>query len=422
MGSRSAPAVTVGGRLGPLAEPAFRRLFFGRLVSFAGSAVAPVALAFAVLDVTGSTTDLGLVLAASAVPQVFFLLVGGVISDRLPRHQVMVASNVISALAQGLSALLLLTGAARIWHLAALAALRGIATAFFFPASEGLVPQIVSRERLQPANALLRLALNGTNVLGTALGGVLVAATSPGWAIAFDALSFVVAAVVLASLQLPPRPVRGSASFLTELREGWTEFWSRTWLWGIVVQFSLVNAAWAGGFQLLGPVVAQRQLGGAAAWGLVLSALAAGFVAGGLLAVRWQPSRPLLVGSFGVLAMVLPLAAMALHLPTAWLAAVAFLGGVGLEQFGVAWVTVMQEQIPADRLSRVFSYDALGSFVFIPVGFAVAGPVASWLGVTATIWACAALITVATLLVLMSSDVRRMQRIGAATASVPAAS
>lgn len=397
-------------RWGPLAEPLFRRLFVGRLVSFLGSSVAVVALAFAVLDVSGSPADLGIVLAAREVPQVIFLLIGGVVADRLPRNRVMVVSNVLSGVAQGVAAVLLLTGDARVWQLAALAAVNGVAVSFFFPASEGLVPQTVSRGRLQQANALLRLAQTSTSIGGAALGGLLVAATSPGWAIAADAASYLLAAAVLVSLRLPAIRKDAAASFLRDLHEGWREFWSRTWLWSIVLQFSLVNAAWAGGFQLLGPVEANRRLGGASAWGLVLSALSAGFVVGGLVALRWRTGRPLLVGTLGVFTMALPMAALAGNAPVWLLAAAAFTAGVGLEQFGVAWSTVMQEQIPMERLSRVYSYDALGSFVFIPIGFAAAGPAAAAIGVTPTIWVATGVLVGVTLLVLLSADVRGMSR------------
>ncbi len=400
----------MGRRVGPLAEPLFRRLFVGRLVSFLGSSVAVVALAFAVLDVSGSPADLGIVLAAREVPQVLFLLIGGVVADRLPRNQVMVAANVLSGVSQAVTAVLLLTGNARVWQIAALAAVNGVAISFFFPASEGLVPQTVSRPRLQQANALLRLAQTSTNVGGAALGGLLVAATSPGLAIAIDAVTYLVAAAVLVSLRLPPIRKGAAGNFVRELKEGWQEFRSRTWLWAIVLQFSLVNAAWSGGFQLLGPVVADRRLGGAAAWGLVLSALSAGLVVGGLIALRWRTRRPLLVGTLGVFTIALPMAALAGNAPVGLVAVAAFVAGVGIEQFGVAWSTVMQEQIPLDRLSRVYSYDALGSIVFIPIGFAAAGPAAAVIGIVPTIWIATATVVVVTLLVLLSGDVRRMTR------------
>src|SRR5262245_34673249 len=247
-GTRSAASSATGAsggklplpdQLSPLRHREFRLLFTGRIASFAGSAMATVALAFAVLELTGSKTDLGLVLAARAVPQVVFLLVGGVWADRLPRHLVMVASNAVSGTSQAVLAVLLLSGNAEIWQVAVLGAANGFSTAFFFPASQGIVPQTVPTDIRQQANALLRLGLNATSISGAALSGLLVAATSPGVAIAFDAVSYFAAAAVLAPMRVPAGLRLAGSSFVAELRAGWHGFWSRTWLWVIVLQFGV---------------------------------------------------------------------------------------------------------------------------------------------------------------------------------------
>jgi len=226
--------------------------------------MAPVALAFAVLGLTGSTTDLGLVLAARSVATIIFLLLGGVWSDRLPRHLVMVGSNLVSGASEAAVAVLLLTGSAKIWELAVLAFVNGCSSAFFFPASTGILPQKVPVPMLQQANATLRLSLNATNIAGAAIGGILVAATSPGWAIAIDAVSFGLAAATIGAMNLPPGMRLEGSSVFAELHEGWRDFWSRTWLWAIVVRFGVVNAVQSGALQVLGPAVAKRHLGGAA--------------------------------------------------------------------------------------------------------------------------------------------------------------
>jgi MFS family permease len=252
--------------LGPLRERSFRFLFLGRTTTFIGNAFANIALAFAVLDLTGSKSDLGFVLAARTLPQVLFLLVGGIWADRLPRHRVMVVSNVVSGLSQGAIAVLLLTGQAEIWHLLALAAVNGLSTAFFFPAATGIVPQTVPQAMLQPANAILRLGQNASWIAGAALGGLVVAATSPGVGIAVDAAAFLVAAVLLAMIRLPATLRIEASNFFADLTEGWREFRSRTWLWVIVLQFGFVNAMILGVEGVLGPAVANDHLGGAAAW------------------------------------------------------------------------------------------------------------------------------------------------------------
>jgi Major Facilitator Superfamily len=397
-------------RGGPLREREFRLLFAGRTISMVGSAMAPVALAFAVLDLTGSTTDLGLVLASRSVATIAFLLLGGVWADRLPRHHVMVGSNLVSGAAQAVVAVLLLTGSAHIWELAALAFVNGCSSAFFFPASTGIVPQTVPVSMLQQANATLRLALNGTNIAGAALGGILVAATSPGWAILVDAVSYGLAAAALGAMNLPRGLRLEGSSVLSELHEGWRDFWSRTWLWAIVVQFGVVNAVGSGALQILGPVVAKRHLGGAAAWGAVLTAETVGLVACGVLMLRWRPRRMLFVATLAVFPFVLPLVALIGPAPVVVVVAAAFATGFSIEIFGVLWDTAMQQEIPQEKLSRLSSYDALGSWVLMPLGLAAIGPVASVLGTRVTLVACIALIVGATAPVLLSRDVRTLER------------
>ena len=253
--------------LGPLARPEFRLLFLGRTVSFFGNAMATVALAFAVLEVTGSKSDLGLVIAARSLPQVAFILIGGVWADRLPRHVVMVASNVLSGATQTALAVLLITHHAHLPVLFALAAANGTATAFFFPASAGIVPQTVDSSMIQQANVLLRLALNLSFIGGAAAAGFVVQGFGPGWAIAVDAATFYLAALFILPMHLPAGLRLEGSSLLSDLRTGWQEFRSRTWLWAIVAQFSLVNAAESGALNVLGPVVSKEQLGGPKAWG-----------------------------------------------------------------------------------------------------------------------------------------------------------
>jgi MFS family permease len=397
-------------RLGPLREREFRLLFSGRTISMAGSAMAPVALAFAVLDLTGSTTDLGLVLAARQIPTVIFILFGGVWADRLPRHQVMVASNLLSGASQAVTAVLLISGHARIWHLAVLAAVNGSSSAFFFPASTGIVPQTVPAPMLQQANATLRLALNATNITGAAVGGILVAATSPGWAIAIDAGSYAGAAFCIGAMNLPPGLRIEGSTVLHELRDGWRDFWSRTWLWAIVLQFAVVNAVETGAVDVLGPPVAKKHLGGAGAWGAVLAATSLGLVLTGVVMLRWRPRRILRTATFGIFPMVLPLLALGWPAPLVVVIASGFLAGVGVEVFGVLWDTTMQQEIPGEKLSRLSSYDALGSFVLMPIGLAVAGPLGAAIGFRTTFLGSAALVAVSTAFVLLSRDVRTLER------------
>jgi MFS family permease len=403
--------VTLQGRLGPLEERDFRLLFLGRTTSLLGSAFAPVALAFAVLDdLAGSATELGVVLAAIWLPQIVFILVGGVVGDRLPRNLIMVSTDLVMAASQATVAVLLLTDSAELWHLFVLQLLRGIANAFFFPAATGLVPAVVSAPRLQQANALLRLSQSGTMIFGAALAGLIVAALGSGIALAFDAATFLVSATFLARIAIPPGARAATQDFLGELREGWSEFSSRTWLWAIVIQFLFINGFANGTFVVLGPVVANEELGGASAWGLILAADAAGMVLGGLLVLRTRPKRILLVATLAVFLMAPVYLLLAAPAALVVIAAGAVAMGVGTEVFSVLWDTSLQQQIPHDRLSRVSSYDALGSFVCIPVGISIAGPVADVIGVRGALGLSAAVVLVATALVLLVRDVRQLRR------------
>jgi MFS family permease len=397
--------------LAPLRHRDFRLLFFGRVVSFAGSAMAPVALAFAVLDLGGSPSDLGIVLALAILPQVFFLLIGGVIADRLPRHLVMVASNLVAGIAQAIAAVLLISGRAEIWELAVIALARAVASSFFFPAQQGIVPQTVPTDDLQSANALLRLALNATNIGGAALGGLIVAAAGPGWAIGFDALTYLVAATILLPMHVRPPARMGDAGFIHELAHGWREFRTRTWLWVVVLGAAFANGAQSAGLNILGPVVAKESLGGAAVWGLVLAATGVGLVTGSLIALRIRPERPLFVGVLSLTVLFPPLVLLAVGAPWPAIAASTLLAGIGIELFSVFWDTSLQAHVPNEVLSRVSAWDAIGSLVLIPAAYAVVGPLADAIGIDETLWICAGIVFVAVTAQLLSRQVRDLPRL-----------
>ena len=273
-------------------------LFFGQAISLLGDGMVGVALAFAVLDLTGSIGDLGLVFAARTIPMVVFLLVGGVFADRLPRRAVMLNADVARLVTQGTIAVLLISGRAQIWQLVLTQAVYGTATAFFNPASTGLIPSVVSPGRLQQANALRALAMASGSVAGPALAGILVAAASPGWALAVDAASFGVSAVFLALLHLPPHERVPVKPFLHELGEGWREVTSRSWVWSILAFAGLANMA-GNVFFIVGAYVAKTELGGAGSWALISSAFGLGAVAGGIVVLRMKARHPLKVACVG---------------------------------------------------------------------------------------------------------------------------
>jgi MFS family permease len=383
-------------------------LFLGQGISVLGDRMVAVALAFAVLEAGGSVSEVGLVLAAGMVPLVACVLVGGVVADRAPRRAVMVAADVVRVASQGAMAALLIAGEAEVWMLAVLAGVTGAATGFFSPASTGLLPEIVPREHLQPANALRATAVSAGEILGPLAAGVLVAAAGAGWAIAVDAATFAVSGACLALLRTPRRAERrGPSSFVADLRDGWVAFRSRRWVWAVVLYFALANMMW-GAWGALGPIVADRELGGAAAWGTVLAAVGVGALAGSMVATWARPSRPLVVVALAEGLVALPLAVLAAGVPVALLALGASLCGAGIMLGNSVWESTLQRHVPPDTLSRVSSYDWFGSLAFSPLGLAVWGPVAAAIGVSNALWLAFGLFLAMILALLALPDVRRL--------------
>ncbi|MGW1864004.1 MFS transporter [Streptomyces mauvecolor] len=381
------------------------------VVTNLGSQGALIAAAFAVLQSGGSGGDVGLVAAARTVPLVLFLLVGGALADRLPRHRVMVAANTLNFLSQGAFALLVLTGDPKLWQMMALTALGGVGQAFFGPASEGMLMSSVSGVEAGRAFAFYRMAMHGAGIGGAALGGALIAVFGAGWVLAIDAAAFAVAGALRAFLDVSHIPPREAGSgMVSDLREGWREFITRPWLWSIVVQFAVVNAVVAAAEAVYGPLVARDELGGPGPWGLALAAFGVGTFCGALLMMRWKPRRLLLAGSLCVFPLALPSAALAVPLPVGALAAVMLVTGVSIEVFGVSWMTALNQEIPEEKLSRVSAYDWLGSIAMVPLATALAGPAQSAVGRTSALWGCSALIVLLTAAVLCVPDVRRLTR------------
>jgi len=370
--------------------------------------MSPLAIAFAVLA-HGTPSDLGYVLAAGTAPLVVFLLVGGVIADRLGQRVVMLSADALRFVAQAVLGGWLIAGGAPLWGFMLLEALVGVGTGLFSPALTGLIPGVVGDEQLQQANALNGLASSGGRIIGPALAGVIVAATSPGWAITADAASFLVSVVCLSSLHLTPKPMRESSSFIRELIEGWTEFWSRTWLWVVVVQYSICNVLIVGPFIILGAVIAKDSLGGASVWGAILACEAVGAVLGGIVLLRYKPHRPLLVATAVTYAWVLPLVALAFRIAVPLIALGAVFGGFSLSTFSGLWETTLQRNVPSAVLSRVSAYDWLGSLVLLPIGEAAIGPLSKLLGIRTTLVGAAILLAFAVTIVLLVPSVNRLR-------------
>jgi len=396
----------------PLRERQFAWFYGARLISTAGSTMAPIALTFAVLAITDSAGALGLVLAARTLPMVVFLLLGGVVSDRFSRTAVMRVANLLSAATQALVAVLVITGVAEIWMIVVIEVLNGTVSAFTMPAMEGVIPQLVPRAHLQQANAMLSFSRSGLTVIGPSVAALLVVGAGPGWALAVDSLTWLVAAVLIQRVRLPQREHHESPSMLRELREGWDVFRGNTWLWVVVAGFAVMNGIHAGAWFTLGPVIAKRSFG-PGGWGLVLSAESLGVLLMTLVVMKVRIRRPLLGGMLGMLTFCVPLLILGLDPHVVALVCASFVAGAGIEVFSIGWSVTMQENIDESLLSRAYSYDALGSFVAIPVGQIVFGPLGAAFGHRPVIVASAVVYGVVVLLVLSSRSVRNMRRAGA---------
>ncbi|HVA02699.1 MAG TPA: MFS transporter [Acidimicrobiales bacterium] len=387
-------------RLGPLSSRDFRLFLVGRLTSFIGTGMLPVALAFAVLARHGSTSDVGYVLGADTLPLVLFLLVGGAAADRLNRRVVMLSADVMRTLAQGVMAAWILVGHPPLWGFLATQALVGVGNAFFTPAMTGLIPEVAPAESLQQANVLNSMAEWSGRLLGPALAGVIVATAGPGWAVGADAFTYLVSAICLVGLRVGWSGTAATEPFLAQMRTGWRAFRSRTWLWSIVTQFSSYGFFVFAPFFVLGAVVAKQRLGGAAAWGTVLALQGLGSVLGSMMMLRFHPRRPLLVAELGLVGFALPMVALAAGSPLAVVAATSFVSGASIGVFGPLWDTTMQSQLPPEVLSRASAYDWFGSMVFLPLGFAFAGTLARVLGIDGALYLGAGWLVISTAVVV----------------------
>lgn len=400
-----------GPALAPLRDRRFRWYFASRAVDLLGDIMGGVALAFAVLEVSDSPSALGFVLAAHSIPMVAFLLVGGVLADRFGRTLIIQLSNITAATTALAIAALVLTGHAEIWQLAALTAVNGVAAAANQPALAGLLPQLAPKGALQQANALNGLLRNVALVLAPAIAGALVVGVGPGWAIAINGATYLLSAALLLPIRLPaPPPREPGDSILRDLRTGWTFFRRTTWLWVIVLAFSVLNALHSGGFGTLGPAHAKATEIGVHGWALILSAGAAGLVLTSIVFLRVPLRRPLLWGMLGCAVYAGQMIALGTTTELWVLMAAAFVAGAGIEIFGLGWELAMQEHVPPDLLSRVYSYDMLGSFVAIPVGQLAFGPLGAAFGLQQMILVAGLAYCSVSLLTLLSRSVRSMTR------------
>jgi MFS family permease len=394
-------------------ERPFRLLFAGQALSVVGDRITPVALAFAVLDL-GTATDLGIIFAAGALPFALFALAGGVVADRVGRRQVMLVSDVVRALVQACTAAILLGGMAEIWMLVVLSAVYGTGSAIFAPALNGLIPQTVEPHRLQSANALLALTRSVATVAGPALAGVIIALVGTGEAIALDAATFALSALCL--MRLRERPIAAATgpeppgSFISQLRAGWREVRSRTWLRRGLAAVSAYHVVVLPAVYVLGPVLAARELDGASSWAFIIAAFGVGTITGNVVALRYRVRRPIFVASAALVVASLQAAIIGSGLGTVGIGLLEVVAGAATGLFFTFWDMSLQEQVAPGAVARVSSYDFAVSLGLMPLGLALAGPVADAVGLHETLWAMSAVGVASALAWLAAPSVRRLRR------------
>ncbi len=389
-----------------------RKIFAAYLVTYLGTAMAPIAMAFGVLELTGSAKDTAIVVSASMLAMVVVVVFGGALADRTSRKKVIVLSEATAMVAQLCIAALFLSDTAAVWNLTILAAFNGAAMGLNGPATVGLIPEIVDKKDLQQTNAILGIARNGSMIAGAALGGLLVALVGAGFTFLIDGLSFGISALLVWTLHTKIKPTASTdepkPSMIEDLKVGWREFISHTWLWVIVIQFAFVVGAFQSLVAVIGPAISNLNYNGAQDWGFVLSGLAAGLLVGGLIGFRIKPKHPLRLATICVFFYSLVPIALSAQLPLVWVAVAAFLSGITSEIFVVLWVSTLQRKIPQHLMSRVSAYDYLGSLCLTPLALVVAGLMFEALGAKAVLYSLIAVIIVPTLIALAVKDVWSM--------------
>lgn len=368
----------------------FRLLWLAQSFSVIGDRIVTVALALFITDLTGSVTDLGLVLAAHTIPLVGFLLIGGVWADRLPKQRLIVFTDGVRFALHGALAALIFLGDVQVWQVIVIEVLFGTAEAFFRPAATALLPQTVPEAEIQEANALVGMSNNVAEFAGPALATGLVLGVGAGAAFAIDAVTFLVSAFFTIRIQprrrelseveeaaaaLGPEP-----NMLAELRAGYAEVRSRVWVWATLAAFSVALFAGVGPLYVLGPSVAESQYDSIGVFGLMEACLGVGTIVGALIAIRWRPLHPMRLGTIFACLWTPGFLLFAGGYSLALVVPLTILGGVGLALFDTWWMTALAERIPPDKLSRVTSYDWMVSLGLLPVGFLLAGPLADAYG------------------------------------------
>jgi MFS family permease len=385
----------------------FTPLAASRFISNVGNGMSPIALAYGVLSIEGADGgDLSIVMAARFFPMIAFMLFGGVFADRFQRNRIVGGSDVIGSFLAATSAISLIVGSSSILLLSAMGALFGVLNALWWPAMSGVLPEILPKEKLQEGNAVIGLMSNIGNISGTLLGGIIVAALNPGWALLIDAATFFVAGIIVWNLNLASKAKIESPGIIHDLAVGWREFISRSWVVTMVITFALINMVFESMLQVLGPLNYSDPTTGPRLWSLNLAGLTAGMMIGGIIVLKIKFKRPLFISMILISISAIWDFTLALDLPTVICVLAGIFSGITLEFFMVTWNTSMQTHIPEESYSRVNAYDALGSFGIAPLGIVIAGPLAGHFGVNTILFVTGSITFIAAVASLFVKSVR----------------
>lgn len=365
-------------KTGALSSSQFRWFYMGRTISLFGSAMTPLALAFAVLQARNGQHLLGYILAAEILPNVLMLLIGGSIADRYRRDRLILLSNLGSGLSQAGIAAIVLSGV-NPYFIFPLAIVNGVLGAFTSPAMRGILPEIVDSKDITQANSLLNTSRSAARIVGPTVAGILVATIGGGWGIAIDAMSFLIAAVYMNQVRITSHPSVAGSSLLQDMKEGWSYFRRHRWIWSITAAFALMNAVQMGVWQVLGPIMAKLTFG-SAGWGLTLGMKSVGLLIASLAMLRFQLRHPLRDGMIAAAVSGLPMIVLGQSYALTYLIIAAALAGAGSTISGIGWDTSLQQAVPKDKLSRVCALDDFGSYIMIPIGEIAAVPLADAFG------------------------------------------
>jgi len=394
--------------------PHFYQFFAARTISNFGNGISPVALAFGVLGIAGADAgSLSLVQGARTLPILLLLIVGGTIADKYGRAKVMGLTDMWLSVLILIAAWSFISGSPSVWLLTIVGLLSGILNGVWYPAFAGLTPILVPKEKLQGANAAIGFGSNVAFMFGTVSGGIVVLYFGVGWALAVDAITFFIAGALVYPLSKLPQPGQAERGekvrFFKELKLGWHEFKTRSWLVTIVIAFGFINMTFEAIWAVLGALQSLENYSGAATWGLVLGFMSIGFLLGTVIANRARPKYPLRMVMIVMLAEPLFTLTFGTSQPIVAVLITATLFGIALDLFYVVWSTTIQQNVPSEALSRVNSYDSFGSFVLGPLGIIIAGPLAVAIGIETTMVIGASISLLAILGALMVPGVRNLQ-------------